>query len=690
MSFPDAAATETTAAEPVRLLLVDDDELDRAAVRRSLRASGLAAEVAEVDDSQAALAALATAPFDCMLLDYRLPGTDGLAVLRAVRAAGYRLPIIMMTGQGDEQLAVEIMKAGATDYLAKGRVSADALAASVRSALRIHRSETLAANAETHRRHAEAALRQNERLLAITLRSIGDAVIATDARGCVTFLNSVAETLTGWIALDAIGQRFENVLPLARGGSGPAIESPVERVFRTGAPVELEAETHAETRAGRRFPVASSGAPIRDDLGATVGVVVVFRDTTERVRSEGRLRFLAALGELLAASLDERANLRSLARLAVPHLGDWCAIDLATSEGGLERVAIAADPEREAIEAELMRRYPLDPQAAHGPARVIRTGQAEYCPETALELPGSMPDGQQELMVAVGLRSYLSVPLSGRGRTIGAITVGRLTPDAFSTDDIGLAQEAARRTALALDNGLLYREAQEAIQARDTFLSIAAHELKTPLTSLLGYADLLQRRIARGEPVGDRELRMLRVTADQARRLNKMVASLLDLSRLQMGQLSIERRPVDLPALVTRIAEEIEPTLERHTLHLSLPDAPLLALGDELRLEQVLQNLVQNAVKYSPDGGPVRIELAQQGVLARLSVSDKGLGIPAEAMQRIFTRFFRAPNSEERQISGLGVGLYVVRQIVELHGGRVEVESAEQAGSTFTVWLPIE
>jgi signal transduction histidine kinase len=182
---------------------------------------------------------------------------------------------------------------------------------------------------------------------------------------------------------------------------------------------------------------------------------------------------------------------------------------------------------------------------------------------------------------------------------------------------------------------------------------------------------------------------MLRVTADQARRLNKMVTSLLDLSRLQTGQLSIERRPVDLRAQITRIAEEVEPTLEGHTLRLELPSMGVPVLGDELRLEQVIQNLVQNAVKYSPDGGPVHIALAPEAGWARISVRDEGLGIPPESLSRIFTRFFRAHNSDERQISGMGVGLYVVRQIIELHGGRVEVQSAERKGSTFTVWLPL-
>jgi signal transduction histidine kinase len=243
---------------------------------------------------------------------------------------------------------------------------------------------------------------------------------------------------------------------------------------------------------------------------------------------------------------------------------------------------------------------------------------------------------------------------------------------------------------MALDNAMLYREAQEAVQVRDAFLSVASHELKTPLTSLLGFMDLLQRRVTPGTVIGEREQRRITVAAEQAHRLSKMVSSLLDLSRLQMGQLSIEREPVDLSALVQRIADEVEPTLPAsHQLDLQISSEPLLVIGDDLRLEQVIQNLLQNAVKYSPHGGPISLRLDQHAGFGRIAVRDQGLGIPGEALSQIFTRFFRAENAASYQVNGMGVGLYVVQQIVELHGGQVSVESEEGQGSTFTVLLPL-
>jgi signal transduction histidine kinase len=168
-----------------------------------------------------------------------------------------------------------------------------------------------------------------------------------------------------------------------------------------------------------------------------------------------------------------------------------------------------------------------------------------------------------------------------------------------------------------------------------------------------------------------------------------MVLSLLDLSRIETGQLSIERAPVDLNTLIARVVEEVQPTLDRHPVELHLPAQTLTVTGDALRLEQVVQNLVQNAAKYSPAGGPITVELAAEDGSARLAVTDRGIGIPAAAIPQLFQRFYRAPNVETHQIAGMGVGLFVVREIVGLHGGAVDVQSTEGAGSTFTVRLPL-
>ncbi len=235
----------------------------------------------------------------------------------------------------------------------------------------------------------------------------------------------------------------------------------------------------------------------------------------------------------------------------------------------------------------------------------------------------------------------------------------------------------------------LYHEAQEAIRTRDIFFSIAAHELRTPLTSLLGHAQLLQRRVDGDGAFTERDRRATQVIAAQAARLNKLALSLLDLSRLQSGQLALDRAIVELGALARRVVGEIQPTLDQHTLVFDGPDDALTVDADELRLEQVLHNLIGNAIKYSPQGGTVTVCLTRQAARVCIAITDQGIGIPAAAIPQLFQRFYRAPNVEQHQINGMGIGLYVVKQILDLHGGTVIVESAELAGSTFTVCLPL-
>jgi PAS domain S-box-containing protein len=231
--------------------------------------------------------------------------------------------------------------------------------------------------------------------------------------------------------------------------------------------------------------------------------------------------------------------------------------------------------------------------------------------------------------------------------------------------------------------------AEAAVRIRDTFLSTAAHELKTPLTVLLGNIQLLQRRQHQAATLAERDGRLLGVVGEQAARLNRLIGVMLDISRLQTGQLTILRTPLDIGALVRRVADDVRPTLQQHTLTCKLPDTPLMIAGDELRLEQVLQNLLSNAMKYSPRGGPITVQVEQQGEAVCIAVADQGIGIPQENLPKLFERFYRADNVDPQQISGMGIGLYVVRAIIELHGGQVGVVSPEEGGSIFTVYLPM-
>jgi PAS domain S-box-containing protein len=296
-----------------------------------------------------------------------------------------------------------------------------------------------------------------------------------------------------------------------------------------------------------------------------------------------------------------------------------------------------------------------------------------------------------------GNRSVAAIPLSLNGRAIGVLGLSFATAQAFTAEDRAFLLTLARQCALALERARLYEaeriartEAQEALRLRDAFLSIAAHELKNPLTSLLVNAQLLQRRSLRAGSQSERDQHTVAALVDQADRLNKLITTLLDISHMEPGQLSIERKPLDLCALVGRIVADVQPTVTQHRLTLLEPGTALMISGDALRLEQVVQNLLQNAIKYSPAGGIITVQVEQREQMACIAITDQGIGIPQEAIPRLFQRFYRATNVDMGGIGGLGIGLYVVKEIITLHGGTVDVTSAEGQGSTFTVCLLLE
>ena len=525
------------------------------------------------------------------------------------------------------------------------------------------------------------------RFQADLLDAVEQAVIATDLEGTITYWNRFAELLYGWRADEAVGH---NILDVTPAESSHMVASEILSYLRAGD--RWSGEFLVRRRDGATFLAEVIDSPVCNADGVMVGIIGVSIDITLRKRAEEALRFFAEASKVLASSLDYQTTLASVVRLAVPALADWCSVDVVEEGQTIGWVEIAhTDPAKVELARELRRRFLADPAAPYGVPQVLRTGQPEVYPDIRASLATASALDAEYLAVLDhwNIRSSMIVPLVARKRTLGALMVALAESGRrFGPSDLALAQELASRAALAIENARLYREAQQAIHAREQFLSIASHELKTPLTSLLGYAELLHRRAARERLLPERDQRALRVIAEQASRLNKLILALLDLSRLETGQLSIERAPLDLGALARRLVDEVQPALDQHTLVFRGPSKPLIVEGDELRLEQVIQNLIQNAVKYSPLGGRIIVRAAQRRAQACVSVTDQGIGIPEAALPHLFQRFYRAQNADPRHVSGLGIGLYVVKEIMALHGGAVDVTSREGKGSTFTISLP--
>jgi PAS domain S-box-containing protein len=414
-----------------------------------------------------------------------------------------------------------------------------------------------------------------------------------------------------------------------------------------------------------------------------------------------RARLLADVSRALGASLDYEATLDAVVHLVVPACADWCVVYLARRDGSTRRVAVGyADPAHAALAAEALRQPPSrDWLRASSPAiEGVRAGRplllAEVRSERIEELVGD--PHERRVLHALAPRSLLLAPLVARGRALGAFLWLRVARDVpYTAEDLGLAEDIAARAALAVDAARLYRhaerarsEAERANQAKDEFLAVLSHELRTPLTSMLGWLRLL-----RGGQLGpERAAQALEVVERNTRTQAQLINDLLDVSRIIAGKLQLDLYPVELMPIVAETVESTRRDADAKGvgLELSVGGGATPVLGDPLRLGQILANLVANAVKFTSPGGRVRVRLGREGSEVVLSVADTGVGIAPEVLAHVFDRFRQADSTITRRHGGLGLGLAIVRHLVELHGGTVAAESpGEGRGSTFTVRLPL-
>ncbi len=542
------------------------------------------------------------------------------------------------------------------------------------------------------RKAAELARERAIELWRTTLRSIGDAVISTDANGLVRFMNPIAERLTGWTNAEAAGRALHVVFPIFNEESGRAVENPVDKVLATGLIVGLANHTVLRRRDGTEVPIDDSAAPIRGPDDAIDGVVLVFRDASAEKREGMRRMFLARATEELLGAADYRAALQKVANLAVPRLADWVGIDIIVETAGSTRtqqVAVAhVDPAKIEYARELGRRYPPDPDAPTGVPNVIRTGKSEFYPEIPQELieRSALDDEHLRIIRELELRSAMVVPLRGKAQVFGAITfVFAGTSRRYTDADLYLAEDLARRAALIIERRRLEEEAEHANRMKDEFLATMSHELRTPLQAILGYATMLESGGVR-DPA-----KAIEAIVRNANAQTRLVEDILDVSRIVTGKLRLAMTRVDLVTAIRAALESIRPTAQARRIRIveSLSADVGTVYGDFERLQQITWNLLSNAVKFSPADTEIEVRAERDNGNVRIVVEDKGKGIRAEHLSLIFERFRQLDSSTQRQQGGLGLGLAIVRYLVEAHGGTVKAESdGVGKGSRFTVTLP--
>ncbi|MBU8899339.1 PAS domain-containing sensor histidine kinase [Corallococcus sp. M34] len=520
---------------------------------------------------------------------------------------------------------------------------------------------------------------QSERRLHLFMDGVSDyALCFLEPDGAVSGWSTGAERLTGWTSEDIVGLGVEVLHP------EEALATGLPRSYRERAAREgrLQSEGWRLRRDGSRFWAETLLTALHDERGRLQGFAEVTRDITERRRVERMQALLVEAGRVLPSLATAPELGAALTRLCVPEMAEACVLYSEDDDGAVRPVAVTCADQgtRERLWEPLLSRPEADET---GPGRVVHTGRAERFLEVDPErLPPAVRDSAQgELWRALGVRSALTVPLAVGPRTVGALSLLSTRPHRrYGAADQALLEELAARAALAMDNARLLAEAQGALE----LIGVAAHDLGNPLSSL-------QLRL--------RRMRMLTASAPDARlrdgltlaegetlRLGRLVHNLLDLSRLSAGRLVLDTEELDLAELAREVVDRHADQAAAAGCALSVrADEGATGPWDRQRLDRVLTNLVSNALKFGP-GQPVEVLVEVDEHHVRLVVRDRGVGIPSDAQERLFSRFERGHATGHQP--GFGLGLYIVRQLVEAHGGSIRVHSRVGEGSEFTVELP--
>ena len=652
------------------ILLVDDEPTNLRALEAILEP--LEANVVRATSCREALGHALRDEYAVILLDVRMPGIDGFATAELLRRGPRTrgVPIIFLTAIGGEsELVSRGHGGGAVDYLFKP-YEPDVLRAKVSVFVELSRK---------NERALAQVKKQSEQRYADLADSVPLLVWTTDGAGRLRYGNR------RWNAL-ARGTR--EVAAVVAPDDLSRFEAGWTTALATGE--EWEAELRlGNVEDGWRAHLVRV-VPRRDDDGRITSWVGTSTDIDARVRAERSLRMLAEASRRLGTTLEGPMEIEAVLRGALPILGDLAMLDLLEA-GARIKLAAGVAPVEQALPVSLLD----DPRFDLGPSTVADSGR----PETYLDVRQELADAHSgrslenlRFLEGLGVGAYMCLPLASRGRCIGTLTLVRGNATApYEAAEVALAEDLARRIAVAADNARLHetterrREAlEQANRSKDVFLATLSHELRTPLNAIVGWTDMMRN----GRLAPDELGRAVETIGRNAHALNHLVADLLDVSRIVTGSLKIDSNLVGLASVVEAAIEAARPqcSAKRVVLDVSIARVGCVR-GDAGRLRQVIGNLLSNAIKFTPTGGRIVVGVTRVEEGGRVAVEDTGEGIAPELLPHVFERFQQA---EEAKARGLGLGLAIVRHLVEEHGGTVSASSEGAGqGALFTVTLPI-
>ena len=538
----------------------------------------------------------------------------------------------------------------------------------------------------SERKRAEEARRFSEARFSGIISIAADAIISIDQEQRIVLFNDGAEKIFGYPRSEAVGAPLDLLLP----ESLRALHHQHVATFAAG---EVTARPMAERQAtilgrrknGEEFPAEAAISKLQLD-GQTI-VTVALRDVTERKRVEKAQRFLAEAGAALSSSLDYEQTLSTVGELVVRDFADWCVVDIVERDGRPKRLKVVGADPRAAALAERIERMSLDLRRTHLVGTVLETRRPVLIERmTAGELESRALDAEHlQLLRAIDPRSAMGLPLMSHGQVLGVLVFISSTPSrVYGPGDLRLAEALAERAGLAIENGRLYQTALHATQLRDEVLGVVAHDLRNPLSAIQMQAAALERK---GPEPERRKGRPREVILRAANRMNRLIGDLLDVSLIEAGQLGIASGRLSARQLVADSLETQQPLASAAALEIGLDLTSELPdiWGDQTRLLQVLENLVGNAIKFTPGGGRITLGAAARAGEVLFWVADTGRGMSPDELPHVFDRFWQAKKGSRM---GAGLGLPITRGIVEAHGGRIWVESVPGRGSIFFFTIP--